>query len=166
MAKQRQRRQPPPGEFEDPLSNYDAPDYADAFERSLCEDPVLNIAAQPPYSVELGQSIREVLRVLADNDIAAVTVVDADRKPVGIVSERDVLMRIADVYDALAERPVETVMTANPVVVNETDLPGRVLNLMGTHQFRHLPVVDVDGRLIGMIGAHRLLTYLQSQISA
>ncbi|MBI1367783.1 MAG: CBS domain-containing protein [Planctomycetes bacterium] len=160
----RHRTPPHTGEFNDPLSNYDPLDYTDALEKSLCEDPATAIESTPFGHVTPTTSVRETLRMMLERDAACMVVVSSG-KPVGIVSERDVLMRIADRYDELADAPVSRVMTPDPVVVNVTDSPARVLNQMGSGMFRHLPVVDVDGRLIGVIGARRVTAYLQKHFA-
>lgn len=157
----RERRQPEPGEFEDPLSNYDGPAYADEFERSLSEDALTVMDIHPFLAVRAEQSIDATLKLMAANDGACVVVVNADNVPVGIFSERDVMNRVAERLTQIAADPVKTVMTPDPVVVHATDTPARVLNMMASRNIRHIPVVDADGKLVGVIGARRLTAYLQ-----
>jgi len=160
MAK-RERRPPEPGEFEDPLSNYDPPEFEDDFERSLCEGSVTEIEHRPFLSVLAGETIGATLKMMGEKDIACVVVVDEDAAPVGIFSERDVLDRLTDRLQELADQPVSQVMTPDPAVVYSNDHPAKVLNVMVGGGFRHVPVVDADRRLIGVIGARRLTAYLQ-----
>lgn len=157
----RERRKPAPGEFEDPLSNYDPPVYADELEESLCEDAVTAIEHQPFSAMRGEQTVREVLAHMSEENVACVVLVDDDNKPTGVFSERDVLNRVMDHYAELADHPVDEVMTHDPVVVYPTDTPARVLNVMVTGGFRHVPLVDADRRLIGVIGARRTTDYLQ-----
>lgn len=160
MSKSRHRTPPDTRDFEDPLSNYDPVDYADEFEKSLCEDAIGVLQIQPFDHVTPQTTIRDALHKMIDNDVACL-VVTRDGRPVGIVSERDVLNRIVDRYAALADHPIAEVMTPDPIVVNTTDSPARVMNVMGSGLFRHLPVVDVDGKLVGILGARRVTAYLQ-----
>jgi signal-transduction protein with cAMP-binding, CBS, and nucleotidyltransferase domain len=160
MSKSRHRTPPDTRDFEDPLSNYDPAVYADEFEKSLCEDKVTALQMEPFDHVSPETTIRDALQKMIDNDVACL-VVTRDREPVGIVSERDVLNRIVDHYAALADHPIAEVMTPDPIVVNATDSPARVMNVMGSGFFRHLPVVDVDGKLVGILGARRVTAYLQ-----
>ncbi len=160
-SNRRQRREPTPGEFQDPLSNYETPAYADDLERSLIEDRVTVIQSNPFMQVQSSTTIREAMRIMAEQDIACLVVTDEQNKVVGVLSERDVLMRVAEDYAALAGVPVRAVMTPQPTVVYETTKPAHVMNLMSEGLFRHVPVVDADGRLTGMIGARRLIAYLQ-----
>jgi CBS domain-containing protein len=164
MAK-RPRRQPEPGEFQDPLSNYDQPRYDDGLERSLCQDKIAKVIKIEPYErVDSTMTVRDVITDLVEKDIAAVVVTKDDR-PVGILTERDVQDRIANRLDELANKTVAEVMTKDPIVVFDTDSPARAMNLMTSRNVRHIPVVDADGRLIGVIGPSRLTSYLKQYFS-
>ncbi len=160
-SSRRQRREPSPGEFQDPLSNYDTPAYADDLERSLVEDRVSVIQSKPVMQVVSTMPIREAVRIMAEQNIACLVVTDAQNKVVGVLSERDILTRVADNYSVIAGNPVSDVMTPQPTTVFETTKPAHVMNLMSEGLFRHVPVVDADGRLTGMIGARRLIAYLE-----
>ena len=161
---QRERRGPEPGEFKDPLKNYDPPAHADDFERSLCEDSVAVIEHRPYLSVAPTTPVREALRLMAEQNIACLVIADADERPIGVLTEQDVTQRIAPDYLQTAHLPVADVMTPDPLVVYESETPARALNVMGTGCFRHLPVCDVDGKLIGVIGARRIIAYLQQYV--
>jgi len=165
MNKRRHRRPPEDGEYRDPLSNYDPPEHQDPFERSVCEDTVAVIRSTPVLTITPDTSVRDALALMSEHDIASLVVVDQER-PVGIVSERDVLTRIAEDYPRLADAPIRQIMTEDPVVVYETDTPARVLNCMASGAFRHLPVVDIDGKLKGVIGARRVIAYLEQHFAS
>jgi CBS domain-containing protein len=162
---QRERRGPEPGEFQDPLKNYEPPQYADDFERSLCEDTLAVIEHRPCVSVPPALPVRDALRMMAERNIACVVVVDEQTHPIGVFTEQDVTCRVAPRYHEVAHRPVSEVMTADPVVAYESETPARVLNVLGTGGFRHLPVCDVSGRLVGVIGARRLIAYLEQYVA-
>ena len=164
MAKRR-RRPPEPGEYEDPLSNYDQPGYEDGLERSLCADRIAKVINLEPFEVVPKTiSVREAIKILVDKDIAAVVIVE-DERPIGILTERDIQNNIAPDYDALANEPLEKLMTKEPVVVFSTDPPARAMNLMTSGNFRHIPVVDVDGKILGVIGPARLTSYLKKHFT-
>ncbi len=156
----RHRRKPTPGEFEDPLSNYDPVSYEDDLERSLAEDPATEIESRPFVAISANTSIRDAIAEMDEKNIAAMVITQNDI-PVGILSERDILTRVAHRFSDIADEPVSRVMTADPVCICETDSPARALNLMSVGSFRHMPVVDVDGKLTGVIGARRITAYLQ-----
>ncbi len=160
MAK-RERRQPEPGEFEDPLSVYEPTQYTDAFLESLCEDAVSQIEHRPYLAVLEDERVCQALALMNEHFSACLVIVDDQAKPIGMFSERDVLTRVADHLDEITDRPIKDFMTPDPITVYDTDTPAQVLNVMVSGGFRHVPVVDVDERLVGIIGARRVTAYLQ-----
>ncbi len=61
---------------------------------------------------------------------------------------------------------MSAVMTPDPVCVYETDTPAKALNLMAVGSFRHIPVLDVDGKIVGIVGPSRTSAYLQEKLGA
>ncbi len=159
MAK-RYRRPAPPGEFQDPLKNYEPPTYADELERSLCEQSVTAIRSQPVTVVAPDTSVERALEVLDGLDIGCLLVAEDDRL-VGIFTERDVLDKVAVRYQELKEQPVREVMTPDPVVLYETDNPAAALCVMTAHGMRHVPVLDVNNQIVGVVSPKRITTFLQ-----
>jgi CBS domain-containing protein len=95
------------------------------------------------------QTVREALVLLAEHNIGAAIVVDERTRPVGIVSERDVVRALVKDEQVL-RRPVSALMTRNLVLgVPQDDLMA-VGNTMTERRIRHLPVVE-RGTLIGIV---------------
>jgi CBS domain-containing protein len=94
-------------------------------------------------------TVRELLHVLAEHNVGAV-VVSADGEAVdGIVSERDIVRRLADT-DAVLDGAVSAIMTSD-VQTCEPDVPVDDLRkLMTERRIRHVPVVT-NGKLTGII---------------
>ena len=164
MAK-RKRRPTEPGEFEDPLDNYDSPTYADDLERSLGEDAIPAVMKIEPFkTIPASSTVAEAVATMSELGIACLMIADEQGHLVGVFSERDVLNEAAGEYDADADQPVSQVMTPDPSVVHEADPPARALNLLATGGFRHIPVVDADGRPVGILGPRRVTAYLKAQL--
>ncbi len=161
MPTKRRRRGPEEGEFQDPLKNYDEPDYADELERSLMEETVEQMNITPFKAVPPDEPIENVLKTMAELRIACVLVVE-NGKLTGILSERDVLMKLAENYDQMKHRPISDVMTANPAFVYRTDSPAKALNIMAVSGFRHVPIVDADNNVVGVLGPRRVSAYLRT----
>jgi CBS domain-containing protein len=158
----RKRNPVEPGEFEDPLSNYDPQEYADELERVLCETEISQMPITPMACVEIGATVQDALDTMARCDCSCVVVQEAG-KAVGIFSARDVLNKIADNADARA-KPVTDVMTANPRTVYESDCPAKALNLMAEGGFRHIPVIDAHDKVVGILGPRRTTRFLQEHL--
>ena len=95
------------------------------------------------------QSIRDALRVLAEHNIGALVAVDPGLRPVGILSERDVV-RAAVRDESVFGLTVSQLMTRDVIVGAPGDDLAAVGQTMIQRRIRHLPVVE-GGKLIGMV---------------
>ncbi len=95
------------------------------------------------------ESIRQALALLAEHNIGALVVVDEADRPVGILSERDIV-RAAARDEKMFGCSVGELMTRNVVVgLPEDDLKA-VGHTMTEHRIRHLPIVE-KGKLVGIV---------------
>lgn len=101
------------------------------------------------FTITPERTIRQALAVLADHNVGALVVVDDVERPIGIVSERDIV-RAAARSEHLFSRTVRDIMTRDVVVGQPQDDLKTVANTMTEKRIRHLPVVD-RGRLVGMV---------------
>jgi CBS domain-containing protein len=100
-------------------------------------------------TVQPEQTIRQALALLAEHNIGALVVVDPEGRPVGILSERDVV-RTAVRDEVLFTKTVSALMTRDVILgVPQDDLES-VGRTMTDKHIRHLPVVD-QRRLVGII---------------
>ena len=95
------------------------------------------------------QSLREVVDLLAEHNIGVLIVVDEPGRPIGIISERDIIREAARTKAAL-DQTVSRVMTEDLITASPEDDLETVLQTMTTRRFRHLPIMDQD-RLIGVV---------------
>ena len=95
------------------------------------------------------QSLREVVDLLAEHNIGVLIVVDEPGRPIGIISERDIIREAARTKAAL-DQAVSRVMTEDLITASPEDDLETVLQTMTARRFRHLPIMDQD-RLIGVI---------------
>jgi CBS domain-containing protein len=103
------------------------------------------VATIPPAA-----TVRDLLDLLAEQRIGAV-VVTADDAIAGIVSERDVVRRLADDGGALLDRQVAEIMTVDVVTCTKETSVEDLARTMTERRIRHVPVVDADGALAGIV---------------
>lgn len=156
----KQRHRPAPEEYADPLSNYEPPVYLDPMEQALCEEAVTAIQSQPAPSVPPDTTVQRAMQVLDGLDIACLLVAEDDRL-LGVFTERDMLKNVAEEYDQIREQPVSNVMTSDPVAVYETDNPATALCVMATYGLRHVPVLDVNDKIVGVVSPKRLVSFIE-----
>ena len=96
------------------------------------------------------QTIRQALQVLVKHNVGALLIVNDSNRPVGILSERDIV-RLAAKDSNCFDMLVEEVMTRDLILGVQQDELRAVANTMTEQRIRHLPIVDDDGVLMGII---------------
>lgn len=105
--------------------------------------------ANDVISCDVQTPVSEAIAMLARKRIGALPVI-RDGEVVGIVSERDVIYRLAEAGRECLDGPVEAIMTSPPVTVTPDTTIDAALALMTKRRFRHFPVLK-DGQLIAFI---------------
>ena len=95
-------------------------------------------------------TVRDALAILAQHNFGALVVVDDANRPIGIISERDIV-RLAAQDEHCFGTAIEQVMTRNLILGVQQDELKAVANTMTEKRIRHLPVVDDEGVLIGIV---------------
>jgi len=148
-----------------PLDDVHLPVPATAVERSLLEDRIDVLRPKKRKVVAPDTPVSEVLRLLVEQAIGCVVVVDDDCV-VGIFSERDALMQLNTDAAKLGDRPVSEFMTASPQTLAATAKIAFTVQRMDQGGYRHVPIVTDDGRLVDVISARDILRYLTEKMSA
>lgn len=151
------------GDFVDPLSNYEPREYSDALRQALAEETVAAIRSRPYAEISPDKSIYRALQALAGLKVASLLVVE-DGRLVGVFTERDVLERVALRCLEIKRTAVRDVMTSNPVVVHESDPAGAALSAIAVAGYRHVPVLDVQNAVVGVISPRRVFEFLQQRM--
>ena len=103
-------------------------------------------------------TVADATRRLADAEVGALVVCDAEKRIRGIISERDIVRGLARSGPAVMEQRVEDVMTHDVHTCGPQETVSRAMALMTRFRYRHLPVVD-HGRLVGMISIGDLVKH-------
>jgi CBS domain-containing protein len=109
-----------------------------------------NIMTSDVFTVSSTQSIQDAAKIMSDNNIGAIPVVDQNGSMVGIITDRDITLRSTAQGEA-ANTPVSEVMTAQKIVQGTPDMDvHEAVQLMSQQQIRRLPVTE-NGHVIGMV---------------
>lgn len=111
-------------------------------------------------------SVAEAARLLSERRIGAVVVSSDGAMPQGILSERDIVRELGRVGASVLDRTVAELMTSRVVTCTPGDHVRDVLAMMTEGRFRHLPVVDEDGRMLGVMSIGDAVAARLSQLSA
>ena len=101
-------------------------------------------------TIEPNTNLAAAAKRLAERRIGALVVTGADRRVVGILSERDIVQELAVHGAAALDTPLADVMTRKVVTCSPADTVSSLMERMTQGKFRHLPVVE-QGKLIGII---------------
>src|SRR5882724_8397976 len=110
-------------------------------------------------AVSVDTCVPDAVRLMLNRHVVAVAVIDSQNRVAGIFTERDVLRKMALSGDDPAKKPVHDVMTTPVELATLATGPGEALAIMLERHFRHLPVVDHDGNLLGMLSIRNLLQW-------
>lgn len=105
-------------------------------------------------------SMMKAARLMKDNNISRIPVVDEQGRLVGIVSDRDIkeaspskatTLDMHELYYLLSELKVKDIMTQNPVSAKEKDSIESIAVTMTENNFGGMPIVDDNGKVVGII---------------
>jgi CBS domain-containing protein len=120
------------------------------------------VMTREPACCEPGESIVRAAQVMKSEDVGAIPVVEskAARTLVGIITDRDIVVKVLAAGRPLDGASVRDAMTQNPVTVREEDDVDRALSAMADRKVRRIPVVDANGGLRGIIAQADIATRL------
>ena len=111
---------------------------------------VRELMTENPRTVGADQTVTEAARIMRDDDIGLVPVVEGEQL-VGTVTDRDIAIRVvADGQDPQSTT-IGEIASRDLVTIDPQQELSEALRLMAQHQVRRLPVVEEDGRLVGIV---------------
>jgi signal-transduction protein with cAMP-binding, CBS, and nucleotidyltransferase domain len=126
--------------------------------RNLRVDSVSRLKPPSPLGIDAGRWVGEAVEVMR-RERTGCLLVTRGGKLAGIFTERDLLTRVLAAGRPLTTA-VEDVMTVDPVSVGPKDPIRTAIRRMEDGGYRHLPVVDEDGRPVGVLSAKAVVRYL------
>lgn len=145
--------------------NYEGESLAEQSEvQNFFESPVSLLEPSPVFSIPLESSSYEALAILKMNKIGSVAVVDSDKRLRGIVTERDFLTKLLGAGADARAVPVARIMTENPTTVLASGSVSLALSFLSEGRIRHLPVVDHEEMLVGMLSVKNFVRFLAARI--
>ncbi|MDO9022215.1 MAG: CBS domain-containing protein [Deltaproteobacteria bacterium] len=109
-----------------------------------------DVMTRNPKSVRPGDPVTQIAQLMVDEDAGIIPVVDGG-KLVGVVTDRDIVCRMVVAGTDPKTVKASDVMSVDVECVTERDSLHEVLQIMGEHQVRRVPVVAKDDRLVGII---------------
>jgi len=110
---------------------------------------VKNVMSRPVVTVQSSADVARAARLMKESRISSLIVVDSKDRPLGIVTETDIIYKVVAGNKPLKTR-VEQVMTADLKTITEEETVEQAAKLMAAHRIRRLPVM-LDRNLVGII---------------
>lgn len=127
---------------------------------------IMKIKDRPEFSNKLATftlsedaALSDAIATMANRNIGSVIVVDGSNKVTGIFTERDLLRRVLAQNLNPATTKIASVMTSSVMTAKPDDSVIDWLRIMSNERFRHLPVVDDDGKLITVMSQGDFVSY-------
>lgn len=103
------------------------------------------------YSITPNSTIKDCAKIMCDNHIGCIPVCDTSSHIVGLVTDRDLILRSIACDKDVNNTPISEIMTCKVCACNsEIDIK-EAEDLMSKNQIRRLPVVDNNNKIIGII---------------
>ena len=117
---------------------------------------LMRIARTPLVTVKPEITVMEAVRTMTEESIGAIAVVRGNRL-IGMFSERDLMLRVVSGRRDPEQILVGDVMTSPVETIRRDSTVDEALKVMLDRHIRHLPIIDRDGTLCGMISMRSLL---------
>lgn len=133
-------------------------------DRTLHREKLAKLQSTDPITVNPATAVGDCLNLLVEKSIGAVLVVDGTQL-VGIFSERDALMRLNTDSADLLDRPVSEFMTPDPETLTVEAKLAFALHKMDVGGYRHIPTVDGDGNVHGIVSVRDVLRRITEDLA-
>ncbi|GGZ55368.1 CBS domain-containing protein [Lysobacter xinjiangensis] len=112
---------------------------------------IRSVMTPDPAACQADSPVREVARLMLENDIGLVPVIDAAGRPVGTVTDRDIALRVVAEGRDPQQCTAQDCMTSPVTTVSLDTSLADAIDRMEAGQIRRLLVVDTEGRLCGVV---------------
>ncbi len=123
---------------------------------------LLELVNKKPVTCSPKDTLKRVADLMSENDVGSVVVTEGGRV-VGIFTERDLVRAISS--GARLDEPVSKYMTEDLIFANPNESVESALTKMLRYGIRHLPIVDEDKRLLGVVSIRDLVEALSESLA-
>ena len=130
--------------------------------RKILHDLILKLKPAPVITILEKESIASGIKLLQNKKSGCLVVVNTEGKISGIMTERDLLFKVAGTSVDLDHSPVAAIMTPHPECLSVNDTLAYALYKMGHGGYRHIPLVDLEKRPSGILSVRDIMQYILS----
>jgi len=131
-------------------------------ERSLMKDKISSLQPVEPFTVDLKTTLTQAIKMMRDKNIGCVVVTGAAGKLAGILTERDLLQKVAGQKLDYDQCRVEDFMSPSPETSKQEHPLAYALHRMIISDIRYLPLVDENDQPEGIISSRDVIAYINT----
>jgi 2-oxoglutarate ferredoxin oxidoreductase subunit beta len=132
---------------------------------SILTDTLADLNPKKPLTASVDISLAEAVNLLKKYNVGLLALVDEQGKLAGVFTEWDVFTKIALKVEAMEQYQVKDFMTPNVSTLKATDTIANALHLMSIHRFRHIPLIDDEGKPEGVISFRSVVHYIEGNFT-
>jgi CBS domain-containing protein len=111
---------------------------------------IRDLMTEKPCSIDADKSVAYAAKMMRDEDVGLAPIVEGERL-IGTLTDRDITIRVVAEGKDAEQTTVREVASTNIVTIDPQQNLDEALRLMAQHQVRRLPVVEEDGKLVGVV---------------
>jgi CBS domain-containing protein len=134
-------------------------------ERSLIKEQIKSLQPVEPLTVDIGITLKQAIQIMRNKNIGCVVVIDDAGKLAGILTERDLLQKVAGQNLDHSQCMVEDFMSPAPESSKAEHPLAYALHRMIISDIRYLPLVDENDRPEGIISSRDVIAYIKKRFS-
>lgn len=130
---------------------------------SVLDEPIRRLFRRPAESIDRSATVRTAIEVMQAHRFGSVLITHRGVL-VGIVTERDILMKVAGGPESMLDLPVSEIMTPDPETLHADDPVVFLMNKMHVGGFRHVPVLAEDGTPLHVVSVRDVMRFLLGEL--
>ena len=130
--------------------------------------PVSNFMTKTVMTASIDQTILSVCKIMNENNLGGVVIVKrgvSGNEPVGIITERDIIRKIGEADLFTTQTPIRELMSTNLISIKPYNTIRDATGLMHGNNIRRLPVINNDGKMVGIITDKDILKAVSTKSS-
>lgn len=130
-------------------------------EHSLISDTLADLKPRRPLTAHVDISLAEAVGKLKELNVGLIALVDDAGKLAGVFTEGDVFRKVACQVEDLSQAKVKDYMTSRVTTLKAEAKIAHALHLMSIHKFRHVMIVDDEGKPTGVLSFRAIVRYIE-----
>ncbi len=132
---------------------------------SFWEQKIGLVSLQKPAIVKSGTSIKEAVQLMQKKKIGCILVVDENENIIGIATDGDLMHEFVG-STLSGDAAIDNIMSVNPKTADKNATVTEIVEMFYHNKFRHIPVIDENNKVIGILSVRGLMNYIAEHMPA